>query len=109
MPTPVFLGDFEQLVLIGILRLENNVAVLELKTSLDALAGRVVSRGALYRTLDRLADKGWIDWSLEGQSRPERGGHPRRHLFVTRQGLSVLKASRHTLLQLWRGLERELG
>ena len=109
MPSPVFLGEFEQLVLLGILRLEDDTGVLALKARLDAIAGRPVSRGALYRTLDRLADKGWIDWSVDEAARPERGGHPKRQLHVTRQGLSMLRASRRTLLGLWRGIEKELG
>jgi DNA-binding PadR family transcriptional regulator len=105
---PVFLGEFEQLVLIAILHLENDTGVLTLKEKLDDIAGRAVSRGALYRTLDRLADKGWIDWSLDEEERPERGGHPRRRLTVTKQGVAVLKASRRTLLHLWRGIEKEI-
>jgi PadR family transcriptional regulator PadR len=109
MPSPIFLGEFEQLVLIGILKLGDDSGVLALKASLDAIAGRPVSRGALYRTLDRLADKGWIDWTIDDQVRPERGGHPKRQLRVTKQGVAMLKASRRTLLQLWRGVEKELG
>ena len=46
MPNPVFLGEFEQLVLIGILRLKDDSGVLALKINLDAIAGRAVSRGA---------------------------------------------------------------
>ena len=109
MPSPVFLGEFEQLVLIGILHLENDTGVLALKAKLDEIAGRSISRGALYRTLDRLAEKGWIAWSLDETERPERGGHPLRRLTVTRPGIAVLKASRRTLLQLWRGIEKEMG
>jgi DNA-binding PadR family transcriptional regulator len=109
MPSPIFLGDFEQFVLLGILRLKNDAGALALKASLDALARRPVSRGALYRTLDRLAAKGWIGYVVDEDARPERGGHPRRRFHVTKPGLAVLKASRRTLLQLWRGVERELA
>lgn len=109
MPSPVFLGEFEHLVLIGILRLKDDAGVLALKASLDEIAGRPVSRGALYRTLDRLSDKGWIDWTVDHEFRPERGGHPKRQLRLTKQGVAMLKASRKTLLGLWRGLERDLG
>jgi DNA-binding PadR family transcriptional regulator len=105
----VFLGDFEQLVLIGILGLKDEKGVLELKARLDDIAGRSVSRGALYRTLDRLEDKGWVSWSFDAQKRPERGGHPKRQLKVTREGISRLRASRRTLLALWHGLDKELG
>jgi PadR family transcriptional regulator len=109
MPSPVFLGEFEQLVLIGILRLKHDKGVLALKADLDAIAGRLVSRGALYRTLDRLGDKGWIDWTVDEAHRPERGGHPKRQLRVTSLGRAVLQASRRTLQQLWRDVEHELG
>ena len=108
MPSPVFLGEFEHLVLIGILSLKDDSGVLALKAHLDRLAGRPVSRGALYRTLDRLGDKGWIDWTVDEDNRPERGGHPKRQLRVTRQGRAVLNASRKTLLQLWRSVDKEL-
>jgi PadR family transcriptional regulator, regulatory protein PadR len=109
VPSTVFLGEFEQLVLLGILRLKHDLGVLALKADLDAIAGRAISRGALYRTLDRLGDKGWIDWTVDTSVRPERGGHPKRQLRVTKQGLAMLKASRRTLLGLWRGVEKELG
>lgn len=109
MPHPVFLGEFEQFVLVAILRLANDTGVLPLKSTLDEIAGRPISRGALYRTLDRLADKGWVDSTLDRDERPERGGHPRQRVHVTQQGIAVLKSSRQTWLQLWRGLERDLG
>ena len=108
MPSPVFLGEFEHLVLVGILRLKDDTSVLALKASLDAIARRSVSRGALYRTLDRLQDKGWVSWSIDADARPERGGHPKRRLRVTREGVAVLKASRRTLLSLWRDVEQVL-
>jgi DNA-binding PadR family transcriptional regulator len=106
---PIFLGEFEQLVLSAVLHLDNDAAVLEVKAKLDEIAGRPVSRGALYRTLDRLAEKGWVSWSIDDDERPERGGHPRRRLGVTKHGVSVLRASRRALLHLWRGIEREIG
>jgi DNA-binding PadR family transcriptional regulator len=109
MAGPIFLGEFEQLVLSAILHLDNDAVVLEVKAKLDAIAGRPVSRGALYRTLDRLDAKGWVDWTLDEEARPERGGHPRRRLRVTRQGVAALRASRRALLHLWRGLEKEIG
>lgn len=113
MPTPVFLGEFEQLVLLALLQvaeeLRGDAPVQALRERLDALAGRKVSRGALYRTLDRLEDKSWVAWSVEAEDVPERGGHPRRRFRVTREGVAVLRASRDTLLGLWSGLEEVLG
>jgi DNA-binding PadR family transcriptional regulator len=108
MPKGVFIGEFEQLVLLAILRLENDARVLPLRQRMNDLAGRSVSRGALYRTLDRLEDKGWVAWTLDDADRPERGGHPARRFRVTRPGIAALRAARHMLLSLWDGLDRVL-
>lgn len=109
MPTPVFLGDFEQLVLLSLLRLGDSVAVLDLRDRMEELAGRSISRGSLYRTLDRLEEKGWVAWEVDADDVPERGGRPRRRFRVTGEGVAVLKASRDTLRDLWDGLEGVLG
>lgn len=109
MPTPVVLGEFEQLVLLAVLNLDNDAAALDLRDRLNAVAGRRISRGALYRTLDRMDEKGWVAWSLDREDVPERGGHPRRRFRVTPEGLEVLKASRAMLMDLWDGLEGVLG
>lgn len=109
MPTPVFLGDFEQLVLLGILRLGDQTAALDLKDRLEEEAGRPVSRGSLYRTLDRLEEKGWVAWELDEADVPERGGRPRRRFRVTDEGIAVLRSSRATLERLWADLDEVLG
>ena len=113
MPRPVFLGEFEQLVLLALLQvtqaLGGKAPVRAVRERLEELAGRPVSRGALYRTLDRLEDKAWITWDVDDADIPERGGHPRRRFDVTPDGIAVLRASRETLLGLWSGLEGVLG
>jgi len=112
MPTPVFLGEFEQLVLLALLQvteeLRRETPVRALRERLEELAGRKVSRGALYRTLDRLEDKSWVGWSIDADDVPERGGHPRRRFAVTPDGIAVLRASRKTLRGLWSGLKEVL-
>ncbi len=112
MPTPVFLGEFEQLVLLALLdvsREEGDAPALALRERMEEIAGRSVSRGALYRTLDRLEDKGWVDWALDDEDVPERGGHPRRRFCVSREGLDVLQASKETLEGLWARVGEALG
>ena len=107
MPSNMILGEFEQLVLLGLLRLGDDAYALPLREQLSDLAGRSVSRGALYRTLDRLTAKGLVDWELE-EDVPRRGGHPRRRFTVTPRGVTALRASRQALLRLWSGLEQVL-
>ncbi len=108
MPTNVILGEFEQLVLLGLLQLGDEAHALALRESLGEIAGRSISRGALYRTLDRLEEKGLVDWTLE-EGTPDRGGHPRRCYQVTARGVETVRAARATLLKLWSGLEEVLG
>jgi DNA-binding PadR family transcriptional regulator len=107
MPTSAFLGEWEQLVLLCVLRLDESAYVLRLRDELGRVVGRRVARGALYRTLDRLEQKGYVRWALTDGS-AERGGYPRRRFVVTRQGIAALKASRQALLDLWADVKADL-
>lgn len=106
--TPIYPGEFEQMVLLSILQLEGHAYALSVLRQLDKSAGRRVSRGALYKTLERLEDKGFVAWEVE-EATPGRGGHPRRRFNVTPEGVSALRASRDALYRLWHGLEDVLG
>ena len=108
MTPPNFPGEFEQMVLLAILRLGDEAFALAVLKELDRQAGREVSRGSLYKTLDRMEVKGLVEWSQE-PTLPERGGHPRRLFHVTPAGAKVLRASRDALFRLWDGLEPILG
>ena len=103
-----FLGEFEQMVLLAVLRLREQAFALAIIRELDREAGRAVSRGALYKTLERMEGKGYVTWSTEA-STPERGGHPRRLFTVTPVGIEVLRTSREALTRLWKGLDPILG
>jgi len=107
MTTPI-LGEFEQIVLLAILRLDDEAFALSVVRELDRQAGRRVSRGALYTTIERLAGKGMVEWDVEGAT-PARGGHPRRRFRVTARGIAALRLSRDTLHRLWDGLDGVLG
>ena len=102
-----FLGQFEQMVLLTLLQLGDDAHAINIRSYLDEQAGHRVTRGALYRTLDRLEAKGHVDWELE-EPTPERGGYPRRRFSVTRKGLEALRASHGALSILSQGLETQL-
>jgi len=101
-----FLGEFEQMVLLAILRLRDEAHVVSILRELDARAGRSVSRGTCYKTLERMEAKGLLEWTIESGP-PERGGHPRRRFTVTAAGASALQKSRKAFDRLWEGLEME--
>ena len=102
--TPRFLGEFEQMVLLAILRLKDGAYAVSILDELDSRAGRAVSRGSLYKTLERLEVKGFVEWAAEDGS-PERGGHPRRRFTVTGRGVTALRESREAFSRLWEGLD----
>ena len=62
MTQPPYLGEFEQQVLLVVLRLKDDAFGPDISRELEERAGRRVSRGALYTTFDRLEDKGLIRW-----------------------------------------------
>jgi DNA-binding PadR family transcriptional regulator len=102
------LGEFEQLVLLAILRLNDDAFGLGIRQELEKRAGRSVSRGAFYATLDRLESKGMVRWKAVPPT-DSRGGVPQRRFEVTSAGVRMLRASRETLLGMWQGLDAVLG
>ena len=98
-----FLGEFEQRVLLTMLRC-GDARPVEIRRELARLSNQEISRGAFYTTLDRLEAKQLIQWAgVEGGA--SRDGLPDRRCEVTPAGVRALKASRKTLLELWSGLE----
>lgn len=103
-----YLGEFEHMVLLAILQLEQRAHGPEISRLLEETAGREISRGALYSSLERLERKRYLTWRIE-EATPERRGHPKRLFTVTEAGLEALRANRDVLLKLWRGVERTLA
>jgi DNA-binding PadR family transcriptional regulator len=99
-----YLGEFEQMVLLAALQLNETAYAPDIGRELERSASRRVSRGALYATLDRLEQKGFLRWKIEAAS-SDRGGHRKRLFEVTASGVEVLKASRVALENLWKGLD----
>ena len=101
-----FLGEFEHLVLATALRLKDGYGA-ELVRELETRTGREVRGGALYATLDRLEQKGYLT-SRMGDPDPRRGGRPKRFVEVTPDGVRALAEHRAALLRVWEGLEAAL-
>src|SRR5215213_5176524 len=104
MTSPAYLGEFEQLLLLAVLRLGQDAYGVDIARELEARAGRTVSRGALYTSLDRLEDKGLLRWKAAAGT-PARNGLPRRVYTVTAAGLQALRAERATLRRMWSGID----
>ena len=103
----IYLGEFEQIVLLAILRLGDDAYAIPVREEIEKRTGRSVARGALYTALERLETKKCLR-SRMSDPLPERGGRSRRYYSVTPAGLAALRASRAALLALWKGVESQL-
>lgn len=104
MTPPLPLGEFEQLVLLAILQLGPDAYGVGIGRKLEDDAGRTVSRGALYTTLDRLEDKGLVRWKLAAGS-ADRDRLPRRIYTLSARGLAAIRAAHGAFRKLSRGLD----
>ena len=98
------LGEFEHTMLLAILRLRDDAYAPAIVAEIESRTGRDVSAGAMYVTLDRLQEKGFLK-SRFADADDARGGRPRRYVTVTPAGLRQLRAARRSLFSLWSGLE----
>lgn len=97
------LGEFEQLVLLAILRVGDDAYGVPVLEEIRARTGRSVLRPAVYVTLRRLEEKGLVRSHL-GESLPERGGRARKYYRVEPAGLALLREARAALRSMWDGL-----
>jgi DNA-binding PadR family transcriptional regulator len=98
------LGEFEQVVLLAVLRLDNEAYAVSIGDEILRCTGRAASRGSIYITLDRLETKGYLKSWLADPT-PERGGRAKRYYTLRPRALEALRESRRALVALWRGLE----
>jgi DNA-binding PadR family transcriptional regulator len=101
------LGDFEQLVLLGVLRLEEGAYGAAIRQEIHARSGRDVSINAVYTTLDRLEDKGLLR-SWVGDPTPQRGGRRRKFYALRPAGVAALRQAYHAFTAMADGLHARL-
>jgi PadR family transcriptional regulator PadR len=90
--------------LLAILRLRDEAYGVPIRLEIERRTGRTLTVGALYRTLDRLEDKGYVSSSFSDPT-PKRRGRSKRYFKVRPLGLRTLRVSRDALTAMWEGLE----
>lgn len=98
-----YLGEFEQLVLLALVRLGQSGYGMTVRREIQATTGRDASIGSVYATLERLEAKGLLS-SAHFEPDPEQGGKPRRIFTATPAGLTALEESRERLARMWDGV-----
>jgi PadR family transcriptional regulator PadR len=100
----VNLGEFEQLILLAILRLGGNAYGVTIRAELADRAGRTIAPGAMYTALERLETKGLLR-SQMGDPTPQRGGRAKRYVTVTPAGVRALTRAVQAYERLLDGLD----
>jgi DNA-binding PadR family transcriptional regulator len=102
------LGEFEQIVLLAILRLDDSAYGASIRAEIEKCTDREPTPGAMYTTLDRLEAKGMLT-SRMGDPTPERGGRAKRYFKVTRTGEAAVARAQRAYQRLLHGLKLRGG
>jgi PadR family transcriptional regulator PadR len=103
-----YLGNFELMVLLAVIRLEDAAYGVTISRALETGTGREVGIGSVYAALDRLQEKRLVTSRL-GEPTPERGGRAKRFFRVTEVGVREARTTREVLTTLWQGLPQVEG
>jgi len=98
------LGEFEQIVLLAIMRLGDSAYGVSIRTEIESCARRKTSPGALYTTLERLEQKKLLV-ARSGEPTPERGGRAKRFYKLTKDGRERIVEAQSTFRRLMVGLD----
>ena len=99
-----YLGEFEQVVLLAVARLEDEAYGMRVRAEIESRAGRRATIGAVYATLERLVSKGHArDTVVPGGA--ERSGLARRFYAITPAGKAALEGARDLQARMWSGLK----
>jgi len=98
------LGEFEQIALLAVLRLDDKAYGVTIRSEITVCTGREPAPGALYTTLDRLEEKGLLT-SRFGDPTPQRGGRAKRYFAVSAAGIAAIAQSQRGYRRLLEGVE----
>jgi len=98
-----YLGEFEHIVLLTVLRLGDGAYGAMIRAEIEHVTGRSAAIGAVHATLERLERKRLVA-SWIGEPTAERGGKAKRHFKIEADGISALKNARKTLERLNAGV-----
>jgi PadR family transcriptional regulator, regulatory protein PadR len=103
MPGRHYLGEFELMILLTVIRLGDDAYGVPISKELLETTGRDVALGSVYAALDRLEEKELVSSTL-GEPTPARGGRAKRYFRATAKGIREAKMTKKALSSLWRGL-----
>ena len=97
----VYIGEFEEIVLLTIAGLGDQAYGVAIKEDIEKRSDRSISIGALHSTITRLEEKSLIK-SWLGEPTQERGGRRKRFFELTHQGKVALHQMKDLRDDLWK-------
>ena len=94
-----YLAEFELYVVAALARLGDEAYGVTIRREIEQRSGRSVAIGAVYATLARLNDKGYVAFRIS-DPRPIQGGRARKHALLTASGRRVLQRSTEMLQRI---------
>jgi PadR family transcriptional regulator PadR len=98
-----YLGHFELMVLLAVIRVGEDAYGVPISHEIEARTGKEVALGSVYAALERMEEKGLISSTL-GDPTPERGGRAKKYFRVTATGLREAREAQRSLVKLWQGV-----
>lgn len=98
-----YLGEFEHLVMLALLRLKNEAYGMRVRREIQSRTDRSVTIGSVYATLDRLERKGYVVSSVRSASHPKKG-RARKYFHLTPEGAEALLQKQETIQRMTEGM-----
>ncbi|HYF68691.1 MAG TPA: PadR family transcriptional regulator [Ohtaekwangia sp.] len=96
----IYLGEFEELVLLTIAALGKEAYGVSIQKDIEERCNRTISIGALHSTITRLEEKGFLK-SWVGGATKERGGRSKRFYEITNAGNRAVAETKSLRDELW--------
>ena len=94
-----YLAEFEIYVMSAVSLLGDEAYGMTIRREIEERAGRRVAIGAIYATLARLADKGYVTMRIS-EPLPVQGGRARKYVRLTAAGRRALNHSTAMLARM---------
>jgi PadR family transcriptional regulator PadR len=97
------ISRIEEIILLSILRLEENAYGITIQEEVIKATGKSWLTGSIYASLSRLLKHGLVE-SIKGEPTTERGGRHKIYYKVTDKGQKALMAVKRVNSIIWSGL-----
>lgn len=106
--TDRFLAEFELYVLLAVAQTGEEAYGVSIRRCIEDRTGRSVAVGALYTTLSRLENKGFLEFDVSTKAEGRRG-RPRRYCSLTEAGHEAVSHSLSMIDRMAEGVALQRG